>query len=769
MNQATLPKFGIGAPVRRKEDQAFVTGSGSYVDDYAPADSLFGYMVRSPIAHARFKINNLDEIRTSIGVKLVVLATDISHFGDMPVEFTIRQANGEKFYIPPRRVLCTDTVRHIGDGIAFIVADTLNNAKSAAELLDIDYDPIDAVIGIEEALKEGAQVIWPEVGSNLAFHFDIGDKAKTEQVFSSASKTTSIKIENNRLIANYMEPRGCVAEFDPDSGRYTLRAGTQGGHAIRDVICNSIMKIDPNQMRLITPDVGGGFGTKIWTYREYPLSCFAAEKLRQPIKWTADRTDHFLSDSQGRDNITEAEFALDERGKIIAMRAQIYADMGGYLHQFGPGIPHIGATMTTGPYNIDVLHVDIFGVYTNSVPTDAYRGAGRPEAAYVLERLVEKTAVELGMSQAEFRKINFIQPESFPYKTQTNYKYDNGEFVGQMEQSLKNADWDGFEVRENESKKRGLFRGRGMATYIEVCAFAGSEEANLVLNENGTVTLFIGTQTNGQGHMTAYGQVLADIFGLDLDRVDVIQGDTDQVRKGGGTGGSRSVPLAIPSITGAGKKLVEQIKQMAAAKLESSADDLELVDGEVRIVGTDRKMTLAEVAQTAEDKEMLKAQHEVNQEENTYPNGTHVCEVEIDPETGKIELERYTIVDDFGVVVNPILLEGQVHGGVTQSIGQVLLEKTVYDDSGQLLTASFMDYAIPRAADVVSYDFKTRNVPSTNNAAGIKGAGEAGTIGATPAVMNAVVDALRRGAGVTHIDMPVTPERVWSAINSAKN
>lgn len=764
----TAPKFGIGAPVRRKEDHAFITGKGNYVDDYTPSNTLFGFMVRSPIAHARFSINNVEEVRSATGVKLVVTASDISHFGDMPVEFNIKQANGENFYIPSRRVLCTDTVRHIGDGIAFIVADNINNAKSASEMLDIDFDPIDPVIGIQDAIKEGAPQIWPEVGSNIAFHFDIGDKSKVEQAFSTASKTVGIKIENNRLIANYLEPRGCVGEFDSDSGRYTLRAGTQGGHAIRDVICNSIMKIESDRLRLITPDVGGGFGTKIWTYREYPLCCFAAEKLGHPVKWTADRTDHFLADSQGRDNITEAEFALDDKGKIIGMRAEIYADMGGYLHQFGPGIPHIGATMTTGPYDIDVLHVDIFGVYTNSVPTDAYRGAGRPEAAFVLERLVEKTAVELEMSQAEFRKINLIKPESLPYKTQTGFNYDTGEFVGQMEQALKNADWEGFDVREDASRKRGRYRGRGMATYIEVCAFAGSEEANLVLNENGTVTLFIGTQTNGQGHMTAYGQVLADIFGLDLDKIEVIQGDTDQVRKGGGTGGSRSIPLAIPSINGAGKKLVDQIKEMAAARLESSIDDLELVNGEVRIVGTDRKVSLAEIAQTAENKDMLKAQHEVDQKENTYPNGTHICEVEVDPETGKIELQDYTIVDDFGVTVNPILLEGQVHGGVTQSVGQVLLEKAVYDESGQLLTASFMDYAMPRAADVVSYDFRTRNVPSTNNAAGIKGAGEAGTIGATPAVMNAVTDALRRGAGITHIDMPVTPDRVWSAIQNAQ-
>lgn len=768
MNQISTPKFGIGAPVRRKEDAAFVTGAGSYVDDYAPANLLYGLMVRSPIAHARFAITNVDDVSAAPGVKLVVTAKDVSHFGDLPTEVVMKQADGSDHPIPERKVLCTDTVRYVGDGIAFIVADSLNDAKSAAEMLDIDFEPLDAVVGIQSALKDGAPLVWPEIGSNTAFHYAIGNKEETDKAFSDAAKTVGIEIVNNRLIANYMEPRACVAEHDSGSGRYTLTVGTQGGHAVRDIICKNVLKIDTKLMRVVTPDVGGGFGTKVWAYREYPLCCFAAEKLGRPVKWLADRTDHFLSDTHGRDNLTSAEFALDAGGRIQGLRVKLYADMGANLNQYGPFIPWLGATMSTGPYDIQNLYVDIFGIYTNSVATDAYRGAGRPEAAYVLERLADKAAHELGMSPPEFRRINLIQSDSLPYTTKTDHYYDSGDFVGQMDKALENADWAGFESRIAESRARGRYRGIGMGTYIEACAFSGSEEANVVLNEDGKITLYIGTQSNGQGHATAYGQVLAEIFGIDMDRIEMVQGDTDQVQKGGGTGGSRSIPIALPSIDGAGRKLVEQLKELASNKLEASTEDLELSGGEVRVAGTDRGITLAEIARTTDDKDKLKANDEVNQAKNTYPNGTHICELEIDPETGQIELLNFTIVDDFGVTLNPLLLAGQVRGGVVQSIGQALLEKTVYDDSGQLLTASLMDYAMPRAADISPIEFETRNIPSTNNAMGLKGAGEAGTIGATPAVVNAISDALRRETGVADIDMPATPDRVWQVIQNAK-
>ncbi len=767
MNQSATPKFGMGAPVRRKEDAAFVTGHGRYLDDIRPADALHGYIVRSPMAHARFAINNAAEVRAMPGVALLLTAEDLSELGNMPTQMVLRQIDGTEHPVPPRPVLASDTVRHMGDGIAFIVADTVANAKDAAEMLDIDFEPLDCVVGMDNALKEDAVLVWPEFGTNIAFHSFMGDKEQTEAAFAGAARTVEIEVVNNRLVANYMETRGCIAEYDNQSDRFTLTLGTQGGHGVRDVLCKSVLNIDPARMRVVTPDVGGGFGTKIWAYREYPLCCVAAQKLGRAVKWTAERMDHFVGDTQGRDNLTKAAFALDERGKILGLRVTLYSDMGSHLHQFAPGIPWIGASMSTGLYDIKNLYIDVIGVYTHTVPTDAYRGAGRPEAAYVLERLVDKTAHELGVSPAEFRRLNFISPEALPYKTPTGRLYDTGDFSGHLDRALEKSDWAGFEAREAESRARGKFRGIGMATYIEACAFSGSEEANLELNGDGTVTLLVGTQTNGQGHATAYSQLLAERLGLELDQITVIQGDTDRVRTGGGTGGSRSIPIALPSIDVAGKKLARQLKELAANQLEAGIDDLELVNGTVRIVGTDRSIALTEIAQTATDAEKLKAQGEVHQDENTYPNGTHICELEVDPETGATELQRYTIVDDFGVTLNPLLLEGQVHGGAAQAIGQALHENTIYDENGQLLTASFLDYAVPRAADLVPFDFETHNVPSTTNAMGLKGAGEAGTIGATPAAMNALVDALRRGAGVPHIEMPATPHRVWQAIQDA--
>ncbi|MEP3277345.1 MAG: xanthine dehydrogenase family protein molybdopterin-binding subunit [Stappiaceae bacterium] len=767
MTQSATPKFGIGASVRRKEDAAFVTGKGRYLDDIQPINSLFGFIVRSPMAHARFTINNTDEVRSLPGVALLLTAADIADLGDMPTQLVLDQIDGSKHKVPPRPVLERDTVRHMGDSIAFIVAETVAIAKDAAEHLDIDFDPLESVIGIENAIKDGAVLVWPDYGSNIAFHSSMGNPDTTDAAFRQAARTVEIDVVNNRLVANYMETRGCIAEYDEQSERFTITLGTQGGHGLRKVLCNSILKIDPARMRVVTPDVGGGFGTKIWAYREYPLCCIAAQTLGRPVKWTADRMDHFIGDTQGRDNLTKAAFALDDQGKILGLRIRLYSDMGSHLHQFAPGIPWIGASMATGLYDIKNLYIDVIGVYTHTVPTDAYRGAGRPEAAYVLERLADKAARDLGMTPAEFRRLNFIAQDALPYKTPTGRLYDTGDYSGHLDRALVKSDWEGFGVRAEASHARGKYRGIGMATYIEACAFSGSEEANLQLDESGKVTLLVGTQTNGQGHATAYSQLLAEHLGLELEQITVIQGDTDLVPNGGGTGGSRSIPIALPSIDVAGKKLAQQLKQLAAHQLEAGIEDLELANGTVRIVGTDRQLTLSEIAKSASDKELLKAYGKVQQDENTYPNGTHICELEVDPETGVTEIMRYTIVDDFGVTLNPLLLEGQVHGGVAQALGQALHEQTVYDENGQLLTASFLDYTMPRAADLLPFDFETRNVPSTTNAMGLKGAGEAGTIGAAPAAMNALENALRSGAGVDHIDMPATPQRVWQAIQDA--
>lgn len=767
MNQMFTPKFGIGAPVRRKEDQDFLTGNGRYIADITPPGTVYGYVLRSPIAHATLSVGSVEDAQNSEGVHLVLTGADIKDLGNLPTTGTMKQIDGSFPVVPPRPILCSDVVRHVGDPIAFVVADTLDAAKSAAELIELDFDPLDVVVDTEAALEEGAPLVWPEFGTNKAFEFGLGDKDKTEEIFATADIVSTTKIVNNRVVCNYMETRGCVAEYNPDDDRYTITTGTQGGHKIRDILANHILNIDESKIRVITPDVGGAFGTKNFVFHEHPLCAVAAKRLGRPVKWVCERTEHFLIDPHGRDHVSTASFAMNKDGRILAMKVDFIAAMGAYLSQFGPFIPWLAITMSTGTYAIDTMYVRCQGSYTNTTPTDAYRGAGRPEGAYLVERLVDVAARDTGLSVDEFRRRNFISPQAMPYKTQAGRNYDSGEYAAHMDEAMQKADWTGFEARAAESKNSGKYRGIGMATYVEACAFAGSEPANLILDETGVITLLIGTQTGGQGHATAYGQVVADIMGVNLDQYECVQGDTDRVLQGGGTGGSRSIPIGLPSVEVASKTLSRQVKEIAADKLEVSAGDLELIDGTVRVVGTDRSMTLSEVAHAADDKDKLKAGGEVKQNEATYPNGTHICEVEVDPETGVTTIERYTIVDDFGVTVNPLMLAGQVHGGAAQGIGQALLESTVYDETGQLLSASFMDYQMPRAADIPSFDFETRNVPSPTNALGIKGAGEAGSIGSSPCVMNAIANALYEGCGVKHIDMPATPARIWDAIQSS--
>lgn len=766
MNEMTAPvRFGIGASVQRVEDQSLITGKGRFVGDIAPEGTLVGYVIRSSMAHARFTLSGVEDARRAEGVHLVLTGEDIEDLGHIPTKGLVKQPDGSYPWLPPRPVLNLTTVRHVGDPIAFIVAESLNEAKSAAEMIEVDYVPLDVAVDTATAMDPSTPIVWPELGTNKAFEYFLGDKNATDQAFASAAKTVKLVVDNQRLVTNYMETRGAIGQFDPETGRYTLTAGTQGGHGMRNIIANDILKIPPADLRVVTPDVGGGFGTKSFVFSEYPLVLKAAKMLGRPVKWIGDRTEHFLADAQGRDNITTAELALDGNGKILAYRVDLIANMGAYLSQYAPFIPWVGVTMTTGLYDIPAIAVTVEGVFTNTVPVDAYRGAGRPEAAYLIERLMDVAAHDLGLEPAELRRRNFIR--ELPYVTPTGRHYDTGDFTGHMEEALVKADKAGFEARLAASKASGKIRGQGFASYIEACAFPGSEEANVLLGLDGSVTLYIGTQTNGQGHATAYGQVIAGYLGLDVKQVHTVQGDTDRVANGGGTGGSRSIPLGLASVDIASKVLVEKIKAIAADKLEASPQDLELADGAVRVVGTDKSLTLSEIAAAAPDEEARKGYGKFNQHEATYPNGTHVAEVEIDPETGKVTVVRYTVVDDYGVTVNPILLAGQLHGGVAQGIGQALNERTVYDENGQLLTASFMDYCMPRADDFPFVDFNTRNVPSTTNMLGIKGAGEAGTIGATPAVANAVNDALWRAYGIRHMDMPMTPARVWETIKAA--
>lgn len=765
MNQMAPAKFGTGASVRRKEDAALIQGKGAYTADFTPQNCLHAFVMRSQMAHARFVVSNLDEAKAADGVRLVWTAADIADLGPIPCDGLERQPDGSMPTATKRTALASGVARHVGDPVAFIVADTVENAQAAADLLEVDYDALDIIVEAAKALDPDAPLVWPELATNLANLIHRGDQQKTDVEFARADKIAKLDITNNRLVCNYMETRACLSEYDESTGRFTVTMGTQGGHNMRDFLCNDILKIEPSRMRIITPDVGGGFGPKAFVYPEYPLVIKASETLATPIKWVGDRSEHFLQDAHGRDNVLTAELAIDEDGRFLALRVDLVANMGAYLSQYAPFIPYLGITMATGCYDIPVMDYTVKCVYTNTVPVDAYRGAGRPEAAYHIERLVNEAARITGLEPEEIRRRNFIKPEQMPYRTPGRRTYDTGDFAGQMDAALAKADHAGFETRRQASAAMGKYRGFGFATYVEACAFAGSEEARIELNDDGSVTLLIGTQSNGQGHETAYAQFIAGHLGLDYDKINVVQGDTDRVRQGDGTGGSRSIPLGAVSVEWAAKSLAQKIKEKASDELEVAAQDLELDQGVVRIVGTDRQITLAEIAQNSS--EQLFALEEFKQNEATYPNGTHAVELEIDPQTGVTQLLNYTIVDDFGVTVNPMLLAGQVHGGVVQGIGQALLEHTVYDEDGQLLSASFLDYCMPRADDVVDFNFETRNVPSKTNALGIKGAGEAGSIGSCPAIMNAVVDALTRGAGITHLDMPATPLRVWEALQDA--
>jgi carbon-monoxide dehydrogenase large subunit len=760
------PKFGLGASVLRKEDDAFIRGNGQYTDDETREGLLHAVVVRSPYAHATFVVGDLAAVREAPGVRLVLTHADIADLGELPCQALVGQADGSKFDPRDTPMLCRDTVRHVGDAVAFVVAETAMQARDAAELFEIEYTPLPAVHDIAAARREGAPKVWENKPSNVAGVMHEGDKAKVQAAFVEAAHVTAIELVQNRLVCNYMEVRSAVGEYDAAKGQYLLTTGSQGVHGMRDTLAEDVLKVGKDKIRVVTRDVGGGFGTKAFLYREHALVLVAAERLGAPVKCTADRSEHFVSDTHGRDNVVSARMAMDKDGKFLGLQIDLHANLGAYSSQYGPMIPWFGMSMATGLYDIPVVDVDCHSYYTNTVPIDAYRGAGRPEAAYLIERLVDSCAIEMGLGRDEIRRRNFIRPDQLPYTTPLGRMYDTGDFSGHLTEAMRQADWESFETRRVAAKAEGKLLGIGLATYVEACAFPGSEPAYVELMPSGRVELKIGTQSNGQGHATAYAQFVGEALKLDYDMIDVRQGDTDDTPTGGGTGGSRSIPLGAVSVRRASESLADKLRKLAADELESAAGDIELEGGEARIVGTDRAIGFAALAALAKSADDLKAVGEFKQTEATYPNGTHVAEVEIEEETGAVKLSRYTIVDDFGVTVNPILLAGQIHGGVAQGIGQALVENAVYDAEGQLVTASFMDYAMPRAGDFPFFDFKTRNVPSTTNALGIKGAGEAGTIGAAPAVMNAVQDALRH-AGAGHLDMPATPLRVWEALNAA--
>src|SRR5215831_13449940 len=758
-------KFGFGQPLTRKEDDPLLRGGGRYIADVAPASPLHAIVVRSPHAHARFRIVSLERARKISGVHLVLTAGDVSALGPLPTPGVVPDV---EIKVPTYPILASDVVRHVGDAVAFVVADSVDIAKDAAEALEVDWQQLRHVIGAVNALKVGAPLVWSDRPGNVAFEIKVGDASATKEAFAKAAQIVELTIVNQRLVTNYLDTRGVIAEYDGD--RYTLTVSSQGSHTIRDIIA-AVMNLPPQKMRVVTPDVGGGFGTKLFPYREYALAAVAAERLRRPVKWICDRSEHFLGDSHGRDNISTARLAVDDKGRFLALELDIIADMGAYLSCYAPYIPWLGVGMATGPYDIPVVHVRLRAAYTNTVPVDAYRGAGRPEASYLMERVVDAAAHDLDIAPDVLRRKNLIKPKALPYKTPTGKVYDSGDFAGTLARAQELIEWDGFNKRATQSKRAGRLRGIGIATYVEACGNNGPETANLTLDRDGGVTLLIGSQSTGQGHATSYAQLIAERLDFPPERVRVFQGDTDRIKSGAGTGGSSSIPVGGVSVDRATKKLAEQMKEIAADALEAAIGDLEIADGSVRIAGTDRVISFADLAAHPKaSAEKLRAEEEFSIEPPTYPNGTHIAEVEVDPETGATHIMRYVVVDDFGATLNPLLLEGQVHGGAVQGIGQALMEDTVYDSStGQLLSASLMDYAMPRAEHAPEFLFETRNVPCKTNPLGIKGAGEAGAIGSCPAIMNAIVDALWRSHRVRHVDMPATPRRVWEAIKAAKN
>jgi carbon-monoxide dehydrogenase large subunit len=771
-------KFGVGQPVRRFEDQTLITGKGSYTDDIKLPNTSYAYVLRAPVAHANIRSIDIAAAKAKPGVLLVLTGADVKAdgLGDIPCTAPLNSRDGKPRFDTPRPVLAVDKVRHAGQPVALVVAGTLLQAQDAAEAIEIDYDALPAVTDGRAALAEDAPQLFDGIPGNVVFDWDndTSDFAATDAAFAKAAHVTTLEVINNRVVANSMEPRNAIGDWDAASQRPVLHTGTQGSHFVRDTLAEAVLRMPKEKLRVITPpNVGGGFGMKAFVYPEQALVVWAASKLKRPVRWQSDRSEGFLSDNQGRDHFTKAELALDAKGKFLGIRVSLIANIGAYLSPIGPFVPTRSTDLISGLYTTPAIAINVKGVCTNTVPVCAYRGAGRPESSYLIERLVDAAARELNMTPDKIRRINLIPEKAIPYTSPTKLTFDSGEFEKIMDAAMENADWKGFKARRKESAKRGKLRGIGMATYTERCGGGIPETASIEFKGD-RVDLVMGNQEYGTGIVTSYKQLVSDRLGIDGDRIDVIYGDSDRSPRGL-TGGSRSLPVGGSALHEASLKIIDKGKQIAANLLEASAVDIEYDDGTFRVVGTDSQVDLFAVAEAAKDPSKLPPGMtpglDTTQVQNpagaTFPNGCHIAEIEIDPDSGTTTILRYTVVDDFGVTINPMMLEGQVHGGVVQGIGQALLEETVYDnDSGQLLSGTFMDYAMPRADNLPNFSFTTRNVPCKANPLGVKGAGEAGAVGAPPALINAIVDALHH-KGVRHVDMPATPSRVWQALHAA--
>ncbi|TXC87964.1 xanthine dehydrogenase family protein molybdopterin-binding subunit [Paraburkholderia azotifigens] len=783
----------VGMPVKRKEDYRFLTGNGQYTDDIVLPAQTYAVFLRSPHAHARIKSIDTSAAKQSPGVVAIFTGADLAaeNVGGLPCGWLIHSVDGKPMHEPPHPVIAHTKVRHVGDQVALVIADSVKAAKDAAELIEVDYDELPAVIDTAHAADAGQPAVHDEVPDNTCYTWGHGDKAATDAAFAKAHHVTTLDIVNNRLIPNAIEPRAVNASYSPQDDSYTVYVANQNPHVERLLMAAFVLSLPESKVRVVAPDVGGGFGSKIFLYAEDVALTWASKKIRRPVKWTAERSEAFLSDAHGRDHVTKAELAMDADGKFLAMRVHTIANMGAYLSTFASSVPTIlYATLLAGQYTTPAIYAEVKAVFTNTVPVDAYRGAGRPEATYVVERLVETAAREMNMDPAAIRRLNFIR--SFPYATPVGLTYDTGDYETCLARALELADVKGFDARRQESEKNGRRRGLGYSCYIEACGLAPSniagalgaraglfEAGEVRVHPTGSVTVFTGSHSHGQGHETTFAQVVSDRLGVPLDNIEIVHGDTGRIPFGMGTYGSRSIAVGGSAIMKALDKIESKAKKIAAHLLEASADDIEFKDGTFRVAGTDRTKTFADVSLAAyvpHNYPLDKLEPGLDESafydptNFTYPSGAYICEVEVDVDTGETRIQRFTAVDDFGNVINPMIVEGQVHGGLGQGIGQAMLERCVYDnESGQLLSGSYMDYAMPHASDLPSFTVETaKGTPCTHNPLGVKGCGEAGAIGSPPAVINAIIDALAP-LGVKDLQMPATPHRVWSAIHAAQH
>jgi carbon-monoxide dehydrogenase large subunit len=773
-----MEKFAVGQSVPRTEDPRLLTGRGRYLDDARPQQMAHAYILRSPHAHAR--ITAIDPRKATQAPEVLAVFTGAdwkaSGLGDLTSDVPIKQPDGKPKYETRRPGLVLDRVRTVGDPVALVIAETLAAAKDAAELIEVEYDPLPVIADTAGAIDPGAALVWDDCPNNLAYIYEAGNKAGVEAGFAKAHRVVRQRFVINRVTANTMEPRGCIAEPDKHDGRLTLQVGVQNPHNVRQHLANEIFHLPETSFRILPGDLGGSFGMKGGPYIEHYLTLWAARELGRPVKWLADRTESFLSDNQGRDNVSDAELALDADGKFLAVRVKTLANLGAYMAHRGP-IPTIACIgVLAGVYTTPALHVQVKGLFTHTQSTAPYRGAGRPEAACIMERLVEKAAREMGIDAVELRRRNLIPPDAMPYKTGLTLTYDCGDFAKTMDRALTLADYNGFEQRRAEAKARGKLRGIGVSNTIEQAGGRVPETAEIRFDTSGFVTLITGTTNHGQGHETIFKQILVERLGIAPESIRLVEGDTDRAAHGLGTFGSRSAAYAGSAIVQAADKIVDKGRKIASHLLEAAEADIEFAEGAFQVAGTDRKVSLVEVAKSAFKPEkmppglplgfnelaMFASSNAIN-----CPNGCHVCEVEIDPETGAAEMVNYVVVDDVGTVINPLLLKGQIQGGVAQGVGQALLEDIAHDpETGQILTATFMDYAMPRASDLCSVNVESCPTLTKTNPLGAKGAGEAGCVGALPCLLNALENALAP-VGVTHIEMPATPHRLWRAIREA--